>query len=114
MLRSRAECFFFNETIKWEILLDNSDENPSQTSVIDLRANLGWMLDIGSHFTIKNGAGIDVSLQYCIIPGLEKPAMNYDEDEDGNPMFEDITFSQRIDADYITIHIGLTMPYKNF
>ena len=110
----KGGIFFFNETMKWEILLDNSDDNPSQTSVIDLKTNLGWMLDVGSHFMIKNGAGVDISLQYCIIPGLEKPVMNYDEDEDGNPMFEDITFSQRIDADYITIHIGLTMPYKNF
>ena len=44
--------------------------------------------------------------------GIYTPHPNYDY-ENENLMFEDVTFSQRIDADYITIHIGLTIPYKN-
>ena len=38
-------------------------------------------------------------MQYCIIPGLEKPVMNYDEGEDGNPMFEYYAAVTRRDHD---------------
>ena len=67
------------------------------------------MLELGSNCIIDEKWGIDVNIQYNIIPGLEKPQISgtdNNSDEDSN-LIELSTISKKVDADYIAINFGV-------
>lgn len=56
-----------------------------------------------------------MNIQYNIIPGLEKPQISGTEDnpDEDNSQIELSTISKKVDADYIAINFGITIPLTN-
>ena len=55
----------------------------------------------------KNHNIFDISVHYNVIPYLLKPDININET---NEMINISTFSKKINADYITVNLGVSFP----
>ena len=131
---AKAGVFFFSETIKadfgydwwdddqtilgcliWEFIdsLDDEDDidcnsdMTSHTQTLDLKAYLGMILEIGANFNPSNDWGLDLGVQYNIIPTV-RPEYEYEENEESEEGIG-VTInkiSKAINADYLTFYIG--------
>ena len=114
--------FRFSETITWDwgqdgsFQYDSDDEDwdyhedqTTATKTLDSMGYFGWLLEFGSNFAVKDRFGIDFNIQYNVIPGLEKPEFNATEIPDTN-IIKVGTISNKIDADYIAINLGVIIP----
>ena len=79
----------------------------SHTQTLDLKAYLGMILEIGANFNPSNDWGLDLGVQYNIIPTV-RPEYEYEENEESEEGIG-VTInkiSKAINADYLTFYIG--------
>ncbi len=108
----KGGLFFFYESITWEWedsawcwLLEDCEDN-SYTTIVDSEFHLGWILETGTNIYFKKNLGLDLGLQYTVVPGIKKPhAAIEDEDEQ---IFK--TISRKINANYVSVYFGISFP----
>ena len=115
----KGGVYWFRETITWDWHNGDwywdyedeemeYDESNTQTEVLDSRAYMGWMLELGTNIFFTKSFGMDFGVQYNVIPGLEKPITIIDEDDNEIGYKND-----KINADYISVYIGLTIDLSS-
>jgi len=112
----KGGLFLFTETMKWDWsensgfwcwLWGNCDDDTedSQTEVLDARLHFGWMLELGTNIFINRRVGLDVGIQYNMIPGIRRPVTLIDEEE------QTIGYvSRKLNAYDISVYFGVSMP----
>ncbi|NOZ07327.1 MAG: hypothetical protein GXO91_00435 [FCB group bacterium] len=112
----KGGLFLFTETIKWDWSGNSGlwcwlwgdceeDSDESYTEVLDARLHFGWMLELGTNIFIHRRFGVDVGVQYTMIPGIRRPVTVIDEDD------QTIGYiSRKLDATYMSFYIGTSIP----
>ena len=114
---------YFNETTKYEDpdWFDEEDEF-SLSDIEKQQFNFIYALEFGSNFNfIKwNGYGLDLGVRYNMIPGIKSTNGTLEgncDDQDDDGECDTGTFigkaealGNKIDADYITYYIGVSIP----
>ena len=131
----KAGIFVFSETMRYEWedewdawdwaclffdFLDDDDtdvncfeDNTSHyTNTLDTRFYFGAILETGANIKINENMGIDLGIQYNIIPNLRAIDSDYLEDEE-NLSLQITQIARTINADYVTFYFGLYFNLNN-
>ena len=76
----------------------------------DYRINFIYSVEFGFNFSFpkSNGYGLDMGLRYNMIPKIEKTEQYINEDDTIEA--DVLNFGNKIDADYMTFYIGVSIP----
>lgn len=113
----KGGLFLFTETMKWDWSgnsglwcwlwgdCEEDSEDDTYTEVLDARLHFGWMLELGTNIFLRRHFGVDIGVQYNVIPGIRRPVTVIDEDE------QTIGYiSRRLNATYVSFYIGTSIP----
>ena len=76
----------------------------------DWRINFIYSVEFGFNFSFpnSNGYGLDVGLRYNMIPEIKKTEQYINEDDTIEA--DVLNFGNKIDADYMTFYMGVSIP----
>jgi hypothetical protein len=83
---------------------DSNDDN-FFTSTLDSKIYLGAIFEFGANMKISDAMGLDFGVQYNIIPKLRAIGSEYENLD--NQSIQLTQISKSINADYLTIYLGL-------